>query len=66
MPTYEYKCPSCGKTEVLIKSVEDRDEAPACTCNEIGEGLVWHIPMERVISPVPGVVDTPAVRKGRA
>ena len=30
MPIYEYRCRGCGETTDAFRSVEDRDNAPAC------------------------------------
>ena len=31
MPTYTYRCPSCGAMEKEIRAIEKRDEPKKCT-----------------------------------
>lgn len=53
MPTYVYRCPGCKRATEMLKSVEQRHDAPHCAaCDQT---------MALEVQPVPGVMDTPAV-----
>jgi putative FmdB family regulatory protein len=30
MPTYEYKCPKCGMTAVVIRKIDEKERKPIC------------------------------------
>lgn len=61
MPTYEYKCPYCGRVQTAQRTVEYRDDGPRCDhVAEIG-GFVR---TERQLAAPMGRVDGPAVPRG--
>lgn len=73
MPTYSYRCKTCGHCVDARRSIINRNVGPVCrhaTMAEGGNGLHL-VPspsrMVRVIDPVPGIVRNPAAgpRKGR-
>lgn len=45
MPTYSYRCYSCGKVTDVVRGIDDRDRAIACEC---GNGWSY-----KVVTPVP-------------
>lgn len=51
MPTYDYKCPECGKTASVFQTISEycrEPKRPHC-------GVSWHEPMERRLSVVPAM-----------
>lgn len=47
MPTYDYKCPTCGRTDSRVQSMRAYSDSPDIpTC---------HGPMERMLSVVPAM-----------
>ena len=44
MPTYEYKCVKCSKTQEHNRGVDNRDDEVLCECGE---------PMKRSFNAVP-------------
>ena len=37
MPVYDYKCPSCGKQEDVMKKIDLSDRKEKCECGEVME-----------------------------
>lgn len=63
-PIYLYECSICGKTLEEMRCIASRDSLPYCYCNVDHRGVANA--MQRVVTPVKGIVKNPAVpRKGR-
>lgn len=52
MPTFEYRCPQCGKVQSAFVPISLRDEAAPTCCGKRSERVI--------ITPPAGFVDTPA------
>ncbi|MGZ5029031.1 MAG: FmdB family zinc ribbon protein [Methylobacter sp.] len=45
MPTYEYKCPSCGSEIIRIMSMKDHKNIYPCECGAMAKQVINHAPM---------------------
>jgi putative FmdB family regulatory protein len=60
MPLYQLKCPSCGNTFDVFRSIAERDNLPTCSCSAVVQRVISapavRGDIESYISPATGRV----------